>query len=327
VATNNRNTISTTDAAALAAFISPTSPEILDFARFVAGLSRANRRNGHNENLQYAVWLLESLRASDIHLAQTYTDESEVQFPAETLSFRTGSSRDLAMLFAAGLEGVGINSAFIQTGNEFLVALNLRIRPAAAETLFDNFERILVINDDVWLPLSMSAFNEGFMACWTRGAEILNRAFTNDEWVNFVIVEEAWGFYPPAPLPELGGSALRTDTDTATREFNRTMQLYIEREITPIIRRFSAEPGAANNAALQNRLGILYARAGRIAEAKTAYERAAALGSVPAMTNRGNLALTENDFAAAERWFRQALERDSQNSAARRGMDRIAGSR
>jgi hypothetical protein len=48
------------------------------------------------------------------------------------------------------------------------------------------------------------------------------------------------------------------------------------------------------------------------------------MGSVPAMTNRGNLALIERDFATAERWFRQALSKDSKNSAALRGLEQVA---
>jgi Tfp pilus assembly protein PilF len=79
--------------------------------------------------------------------------------------------------------------------------------------------------------------------------------------------------------------------------------------------------------ALYNRLGIVQARVGRTAEAKASYERAAGMGSVPAMTNRGNLALTERDFATAERWFRQALARDSQNQAALQGMEKVEASR
>jgi hypothetical protein len=325
VATHNRNKVTPGDAAALAAFISPTSPETLDFARFIAGLSRANRLTGHNPNMQYAIWLLEGLRASDIRLGETYTDESEAQFPAETLAFRTGSSRDLALLFASALEGVGIISAFIQTEDDFLVALNLDIGQAPAETLFDGLDRILLIDDDVWLPLSMSAFNDGFMAAWAQAVRTLNQTFTEGGDADFVIVGEAWAFYPPAPLSGQERNILNTDTEAATREVNRVLQQYIDQEINPIIQRVLVN--AQGNAALQNRLGILYARAGRLADARAAYERAAGLGSVPAMTNRGNLALTEGDFATAERWFTQALQRDSQNRAALRGMERVRGSR
>ena len=327
VATHNRNTITIGDASALAAFISPTSPETLDYAKYIAGLSRANRRTGHNQNMQHAIWLLEGLRASNIHLGKTYTDETEAQFPSETLSFRTGSNRDLALLFASGLEGVGIQSAFIQTADDFLVAMNLEVSQSASETLFSDSKKILVIDNNVWLPLSMSAFNEGFMACWTQGVGILQRAIAAEGSVNFVMVDDAWASYPPAPLPALGRNVVRTDMEAATREVNRVMQSYIDQEITPLIRKVSGEQGAAGNAASQNRLGILYARAGRTAEAKAAYERAAGLGSVPAMTNRGNLALSEKDNVTAERWFRQALNRDSQNSVALRGLEKIAGNR
>jgi Tfp pilus assembly protein PilF len=66
---------------------------------------------------------------------------------------------------------------------------------------------------------------------------------------------------------------------------------------------------------------------GRTAEAKAAYERAAGMGSVPAMTNRGNLALGERDYAGAERWFRQALTIDGQNQAAIRGLERVEASK
>jgi hypothetical protein len=47
------------------------------------------------------------------------------------------------------------------------------------------------------------------------------------------------------------------------------------------------------------------------------------MGLVPAMTNRGNLALIEKDYTAAERWFRQALAREPENTAARRGLEKI----
>ncbi|MDR2543323.1 MAG: hypothetical protein LBC80_07750 [Treponema sp.] len=326
VATHNRNRV-TEDISALAAFISPTAPETLDFARFIAGMERANRRTGHNQNLHYAMWLFEGLRASNIRLGETYTDDTEAQFPAETLSFRTGSSRDLALLFASALEGVGINSAFFQTEDELLVAVSLNIRQSAAETLFNGDARIIIINDNVWIPLSMSAFNEGFTAAWNSAIAALNTIFAADTFVNFITVEDAWAMYPPAPLPQLGRGVIHTDYEPARREVNRAIQAYIDQELTPLIRQVQTQANAAPTGVLFNRLGILQARAGNIAAAKTAYERAAQLGSVPAMTNRGNLALSEQDFTAAERWFRQALAREPGNPTALRGLDRVEGSR
>jgi Flp pilus assembly protein TadD len=70
-------------------------------------------------------------------------------------------------------------------------------------------------------------------------------------------------------------------------------------------------------------LGILLVRSGRTAEAKAAYEQAANMGLVPAMTNRGNLALIEKDYPAAERWFKEVLEREPGNRTALRGMEQL----
>lgn len=324
---HNRNTITEGDTAALAAFISPTSPDTLDFAKYIAGLVRAGRRTGHNENFQYAVWLMEGLRASGIRLGETYGMENEAQFPAETLSYGTGSNRDLALLCASCLEGVGIPSALIQTDDDFLAAVSLGINQSAAETLFNGSDKILVINDEVWLPLSMNNFNDGFISAWTQGAAVLDQTFAAGGEIDFVMMEEAWSIYPPAPLPEQGGRSIRTNTEALSAEVNSAMNSYIGQELQPIARQIQTQINSNPSMALYNRLGIILARANRTAEAKAAYERAAGMGSIPAMTNRGNLALLEKDYTTAERWFRQALAQNNQNTAALRGLERIAESR
>jgi tetratricopeptide (TPR) repeat protein len=326
VATLNRNAI-TDDVAALAAFVSPTSPEALEYAKYIAGLARTNSRTGHNWNFQYAVWLLEGLRAAGIKRAYTYSGEDQAQFPAETMSYGTGNSRDLALLCANAFECVAIPSAFIKTENDFIMAFSLGISRNEAETLFNGTDKILIIDEQVWLPLSMNAFNEGFMVAWARAAAVLNESFKSGDDFDFVMVEKAWTTYPPAPLPELGGRTVRTDTAVATNMANAAMAQYIDQELRQILTQVQARINTSPTAALHNRTGILQARIGRIAEAKAAYERAAGMGFAPAMTNRGNLALIERDYATAERWFRQALARDSQNQAALQGLEKAEGNR
>jgi tetratricopeptide (TPR) repeat protein len=173
------------------------------------------------------------------------------------------------------------------------------------------------------MPLSMNAFNEGFMAAWDGGVEALNICFVNGVEVNFIMLESAWGIYPPAPLPAQGAAAARTSEGDLAQTADRVMQQYISREIQPLVQALQREIAAGPTAVLYNRQGILLVRAGRIAEAKTAYERAAGMGSVPAMTNRGNLALIEKDYAAAERWFKQALNREPENQTALRGLEKV----
>jgi Flp pilus assembly protein TadD len=103
------------------------------------------------------------------------------------------------------------------------------------------------------------------------------------------------------------------------------MRQYISREIQPQVQNLQQQIRVNPSPVLYNRLGILLVRSGRTVEAKAAYEQAAGLGSVPAMTNRGNLALIEKDYAAAERWFKEVLAREPENRTALRGVEKIEG--
>jgi hypothetical protein len=317
---HNRNTFAGADPAGLAAFVSPNALEPLEFSKYASGLARAGRRTGLNPNMQLAVWLLEGLRAAGIRLNNAHTIAGEVQFPSETLGFRTGTNVDLGLLYAAELEAAGVPCAIVPLENDFIVACRLEADKAAATLLFNSLDRVLLIDDEAWLPISMNAFNQGFTAAWDRGVQTLNAAFTGG--VIFISLAKAWTVYPPAPLPAQGGHGIRADETVLTRETNLALQQYIDRELTPRLRELQREAAANPTAAIYNQLGILLVRTGRVSEAKTAYERAAGMGLTAAMTNRGNLALIEKDYAAAERWFRQALARDPENITAREGLER-----
>ncbi|MDR0709210.1 MAG: hypothetical protein LBF77_03985, partial [Spirochaetaceae bacterium] len=79
VQTHNRNVFPQADASGLAAFVSPASPEVLEYAKHITGLARSNRRTGLNQNMQFALWLFEGLRAAGIRLDDAHTTENEVQ--------------------------------------------------------------------------------------------------------------------------------------------------------------------------------------------------------------------------------------------------------
>ncbi|MDR1104831.1 MAG: hypothetical protein LBL44_00615 [Treponema sp.] len=330
VRTYNRNVFPQTDMPVLAAFVSPASPDILEYAKHITGLMRSNWRTGLNQNMQTAVWLFEGLRAAGVRLADTHTTEGEAQYPAETLGFRTGNRADIGLLLAAALESSGIPAAFIpldQGSGDFVIAYYLGINQARAELLFNGFDRVVVIDDQVWMPLSMNAFNNGFMAAWDGGVEALDKVFAGGGEADFIILENAWGIYPPAPLPAQGGALVRVESGDLAKTADSVIQRYISREIQPQAQNVQRQAAANPSAALFNRLAILLIRSGRTTDAKAAYERAAGMGLVPAMTNRGNLALIEKDYAVAERWFRQALAREPENTAAKRGMEKVSAYR
>jgi hypothetical protein len=320
----HRNTFPSLDPAALAAFVSPASPEVLEFSKYITGMARSNLRTGLNQNMQFGIWIFQGLLAGGLRVkADPSAAPAEVQFPAETLGFRTGNRADAGLLYAGTLEAAGIQAAVVPLADDFVLAFSLGIGEAEAALLFNGNERLLVINGEVWLPLSMGTFNEGFTGAWNAGVKRLEASFDSGEELDFIILEDAWAVYPPAPLPALGIRFAPPPQSAVKAAADKAVDQYAAAELSPLLAAVSAELRRSPSAALYNRLGVLSVRAGRPADAKTAFERAAEMGSAAGMTNRGNLALIEQDYEDGERWFRRALAAKPDNAAALRGLERI----
>jgi tetratricopeptide (TPR) repeat protein len=330
----NRNSFRWVDPAGLAAFISPQAPETLEFSKQISGLSRSYQHTGINRNLQTGIWLFDGLRAAGIgyggplgtpygayHRNPGVIDE--IQYPFQTLGFRTGDIDDLGLLFAASLEAAGIPSAFIPLTDEFIVAWSLEISPAQAASQFNDTGRILTVNDKVWVPVALSAFNDGFSAAWDKAAEYLLQTVSSSEPLSFIVTADAWTIYPPAASPEQAVRFTRPDENNVITAAERDIKLYIEKELIPKI---TALRGAGTGTQL-NQLGLLYLRTGSLSQARTAFTQAANLGFLSAMINLGNLAIQDESWDDAERWYKQVLDKDPENGAAKRGLERASAGR
>jgi hypothetical protein len=314
----------------------------LEFSKYITGLARTKRRTGLNGNLQFAVYLFHGLLENRIRMSGQESAlrqgpaQSEVQYPFQTIAYRTGSAIDVGLLYAGTLEAAGMRAAIIPqpgAGPDFIIAFSLGITEAAAAGQFNGLDSLLIINDEVWLPLSMGKFNDGFMESWKAGAEQLSAAFGAEESIDFIILEDAWSVYPPAPLPAQGIRINLPEQGAVNTAAGAALTAYIQQEIQPKIAavqgqiRNASQQTAAQLAALYNQLGNLQVRAGNNAEAKSAFERAAGMGSVLAMINRGNIALLEKNYTQAEQWFAQALEAEPGNAAAAHGLEQTRANR
>jgi tetratricopeptide (TPR) repeat protein len=281
--------------------------------------------------MQFGMWLFEGIKAYGMFISEELGGRSEelgeIQFPSQTLAYKSGTALDIGLLYAGLLEAAGIRAALIPLGDDVIGALSLGIGQAQAATLFNGTDRILIVDDEVWLPLSMKELNNGFTAAWTAAVAELQEAFVMEEAVDFTIIEDCWAMYSPAPFPALDVRIGQPDTALISGGAAAAVNGYIATEIEPLLRETQRAAQSTPTAVNYNRLGIVQMRAGRMAEAKASYERAAGMGSVPAMNNRGNAALLENDYAGAERWFTQALQVQPENVTARRGLEQVTANR
>jgi tetratricopeptide (TPR) repeat protein len=307
----------------------------LDYTKYIAGLIRNRLRTGLNQNMQFAIALFEGLRMGGIG----YSNDQEtpyasyhrdaagvdyIQFPFQTLAYRSGDLDDLGLLYAAALEAANIKTAIIPLPDDFVVAFSLGIGEDEAGDFFDSLDNLLMVDDEVWMAVSFAAFREGFTNCWYNAINNLNYAFSSETTPEFIILRDAWSVYPPAALNAQEAQFDKPVEENVLRAVETNMMRYISTEFSPKITAvFDRIRTQGGSVALYNQLGLLYVRAGMYAEARTEYQRSAAMNSVAAMVNLGNLAVLESDWDTAEAWYRRVLQIEPGNRAAMNGLNRI----
>lgn len=330
----NRNSIRWYDTASLASFVSPNSPEVLDFSKYVVGVARDNLRSGLNRNMQFAMYLFEGLKVGGISFSYDnstpYTEYHKnpelidyIQYPFQTLSYRLGDYDDLGLLYAASLESVGIRSGFIALPDDFIVAFSLDISSSKAKSLFNGTDNLLIIDDVVWIPLSMSVIREGFVNSWYLGKSKLNESFNRGSETEFIVLQDAWKTYSPSGISGEHSEFKKPHEVNLVDEVETDLLRYFSTEFGPKIKIIQEEiQKSGGNARLYNQLGLFYTRAGLYNEAKREYSKSAKLGSVAALVNLGNISMIENNYSDARSWYSKALDLKPDNKSALKGLKR-----
>lgn len=331
----NRNQIRWTDPSMLASFISPTAPEILEYSKVLVGLARSHLRSGLNKNLQYAIFVFEGMRLSGINCKADETTPYDVfhtdfesrdyiQYPYQTMLYKAGDKDDLGILFMSLLQSTGIDTAFIPASEDFIVAFNLKLSSSKVNSLFDGSDRILDIDDEIWIPVSMASIKEGFVNSWYKAIEELNEMKENEEDIEFYAISEAWKSYPSAGFSGGEDFNILPNEKTLISAAETNLSRYITAEFGPqiaAVQEMIKQQGLSVKSL--NQLGMLYVRAGMYSSAAKVFEKSASMGSTTAMVNLGNIASLQKKYVEAKQWFEKVLEIAPDNKTAKKNLESI----
>lgn len=333
----NRNQVRWTDNSVIASYISSSSQEVLELSKYLVGIARSHLRSGLNRNMQFAMYLYEGVRLAGIecsadpstpyipsHVDPTVLDY--IQYPFQTLMYKTGDDDDIGILYLALLESVGIKTAYIPMNDDFVVVIDLGITAEKAASLFDGYDRLMVVDGEAWLPVAMSTLREGFVNSWYKAVVSVQQATVAGEDLNFVNLEEAWQSYPPAGFSSGENISVKPVEGDVTASVETDVARYITAEFGPQIAAVQARIKAEGaSAELYNNLGLLYVRAGMYSSAIPVYEKSAELGSAAAMNNLGNIAILQKRYEDAKAWYEKALKLEPDNKSAQKGLNRVLG--
>jgi tetratricopeptide (TPR) repeat protein len=329
---NNRNAATWADPRVVGAFVSPQDPVMLELSKYIAGLVRVHSRPEIDKSLQYGMGIFEGLRvyglawAADPNLpyAEARRDVSRlayIQYPYQTLSFKSGDSDAVALAVAEALESVAVPAAIAALPEDVIVAFPLDMGEAQARTTFSNLGLFVFEAGRAWVPLRASMMRDGFLRAWQAGAELWNAQPPGS--AELVKVEEAWKEFSPIALADVDFKPIKPSEDAVALAFENVLGRFVAVEVEPKAARILASmQGGAGNAKQRNALGIVYAQYGLYERAKAEFEKAVAGGSAPALVNLANVAFLLKDYEAAAANFGKALAAQPGNKAALIGLAR-----
>jgi tetratricopeptide (TPR) repeat protein len=314
-----RNAMTWDDTRKAAAFVTAKEPRVLDLARSTSSFVRSRERRGMPTNLVVAMALHEALDLYGVNYATSPTtpyaelstkgDQVDfLQFPRETLTYRAGDCSDLAILMAALLESVGVETAFVTVPGHIYIAFDSEVPVYRAEAELLDAGSYIPHAGRGWIPLEITLRGKGFLKAWELGAKEWNESSYAKE-AGFFPVHEAWEAYQPVGLPGSSEAISMPRLTDVLAGYQAEMDRYLDKSLAPRIRKLEARTASDRSPPLLNDLAILYAKYGQLDKAeKLLTEATASRPYAPALTNLGNISFLRDDWAKALGYYKRALK-------------------
>jgi Tfp pilus assembly protein PilF len=327
----NRNTATWADERMVGAFISPQDPAMLELSKYIAGLVRVHSRTEIDKNLQYGMGLFEGLRVygivqtpdPNIPYKDARADTSKlayVQYPYQTLSYKSGDSDAIALTVAEALVSVAVPAAISALPEDVIVAFPLDMPEAQARTTFSKLQNFIFDGGKVWVPLRASMIRDGFLRAWQSGADLW-RAHEVDK-PKLLTTDDAWKEYQPLSLADVDFKPVKPAEEQVNLAFENVLGRFVADEVEPKIQRLMADIKGEPTGRQLNSLGIVYAQYGLYDQARAQFVKAVAKDYSPAIVNLANIAFLLKDYEAAAAYFQKALDAQPTNKAAMIGLAR-----
>lgn len=242
-----------------------------------------------------------------------------VLYPWETLERRGGDCDDLSVLYAACLQGVGIETAFLLAKDHIFVALNTEIPEDRAKVVIpkedqDGNRLYRIRGGTAWVPVEVTALgkkDKTFFDAWRQGAKEW-REYGED--LQFIPVSQAWRRFKPVwvgkdldlKLPDRNLVAQLWNEDV--RKVKECWRIALDSDIKAW--QEMLKKGERSEAEVKNMIGINLALKGDFDEAKKALERATLLDPSNGKyhNNLANVLLLMGDLEGAKKEYETAMK-------------------
>jgi len=315
-----KNAIEWKRANMVGSFVTPKDDLLRNFVR--QGINENRPDNGPlNQNLVSAMTLFNLLSSHGLRyqvdpnspyskLKSNQVDY--VQFPRETLRLKSGDCDDLSVVYSAGLENLGIQTAFIDVPGHLFLMFNTGLPVEKRDAVSLQKELLVEYDETIWIPIESTMISTSFSEAWAEGARKYNK-WRAKQQLKVIPTRQAWGEYQPVTLSPADYTVevpAKTQVGPKIdRERVRLITKSLDRLVIPY--RAMAESRPDDTTALMQ-VAIIYAKNGLYTEAIK--ELDVILKRDPkhsaAYNNRGNIYLVGEQYERALDAYRYAEKLD-----------------
>ena len=317
----DRNAIDWENPESVAAFVTPKDDVVKTFSRKVLGSVPIKEAELPVRILQ-AASIFEALGLYPL----TYISDPSssfrgevfdyVQYPAETLEFKSGDCDDFTVLYASLLENVGIETKLVNTTSHIFLLFDSGITKKNSYLVSLDEKDFVLIGDRLFIPVETTKVGSSFIQAWRSGAEEYDRWQLTPTEVSLIDLHSAWQTYPSMAL---AGKAKEVKIPEAEqllvklKEDDRQFKLKQEdayKELLEELRKKPATSDVCNQIAkLQSCMGKNEAAERTLKECLVTDQTSASL-----YNNLGNLYLLRKDFTGAKKYYKMALANEENES-------------
>jgi tetratricopeptide (TPR) repeat protein len=315
-----KNAIVWGDADMIGSFVTPKDDTLRDYVRQVINNYQPDA-GPLNEKLVTAMAYFNSLAASGTsYIIDPNTPFTElrddqidyVQFPRETLRLKSGDCDDLSVLISAGLENLGIRTAFIEIPGHLFLMFDTGLGAEDADLISQDGSLLAIKDGNVWIPLEATMVNTNFNEAWAEGARKYQAALASDQ-LGIIDLQQAWQQYKPVTLRKASYNIDLPETKRIESLVRQSRKLLLAKSIDRLVLPYQTMvDNDPTNTAARLQIAILYARYGLYEDAELAFDALNELepDNSAVKTNLGNLYFLQEDFETAISHYRRAAELD-----------------
>ena len=331
----DRNAMTWQDDRRVAAFVTAKDPAVLSFSKNVASSISRKSSVAINQNLLqamavhgalslYGLSYVVDLKSQYAELSTHKQSVDFLQFPRQTLEYKGGDCDDLSILYAALLESVGIETAFITVPGHIFMAFSLGLTPEDARKAFTYPDELIFKDGKSWVPIEVTERGD-FLEAWQMGAKEW-RENLQSQRVAFYPVTEAWKIFEPVGLPGTAPTLAFPSLEKIENVLKEEVTRFIDREIGHKVIAIQSRIVQTKNLAKDvNELGVLYARYGLYEQAQKQFEKALeGREYLPTLVNLGNAFYLQGQMEKALNLYERAYRVEQSNSTALLGIARAS---